>query len=56
MAEKKQFNYDLEERLCVFVEAVIVLMKKVVTLLSPSCHPRASGAKTRGSRISPCKV
>jgi four helix bundle protein len=29
MAEKKQFNYDLEERLCVFVESVIELMKKV---------------------------
>ncbi len=27
--EKKQFNYDLEERLCVFVENVIELMKKL---------------------------
>jgi four helix bundle protein len=27
--EKKQFNYDLEERLCVFVENGIELMKKL---------------------------
>jgi four helix bundle protein len=27
--DKKQFNYDLEERLCVFVEAVIELMRKL---------------------------
>jgi four helix bundle protein len=27
--DKKPFNYDLEERLCVFVEAVIELMKKL---------------------------
>lgn len=29
MGEKKQYNYDLEERLCVFVENVIELMKKI---------------------------
>jgi hypothetical protein len=26
---KKPFNYDLEERLCVFVENIIDLMKKI---------------------------
>ena len=29
MKKEKKFNYDLEERLCVFVEAVIELMKKI---------------------------
>jgi four helix bundle protein len=26
---KKPFNYDLEERLCVFVENIIVLMREI---------------------------